>query len=61
MVKNTSGNEDLGHLGSIAGSGISSEGGHDNPLQYSSQENPKDRGAWQATVYSVAKSGTQLK
>ena len=24
-----------------------------NPLQYSSLENPMDRGAWQATVYGV--------
>ena len=26
------------------------------PLQYSCQENPKDRGAWWATVHGVAKS-----
>ena len=32
-----------------------------NPLQYSCLENPKDRGAWQATVHRVAKSRTQLK
>ena len=25
-----------------------------NPLQYSCLENPMDRGAWQATVYTVA-------
>ena len=31
------------------------------PLQYSCLENPKGRGAWQATVHSVAKSQTQLK
>jgi len=36
-------------------------GGHDNPLQYSSLENPMDRGAWWATVQGVAKSWTQLK
>ena len=29
-------------------------GGHGNPLQYSCLENPMDRGAWQATVYTVA-------
>ena len=33
-------------------------GGHGNLLQYSSLENPKDRGAWQATVHGVAKSQT---
>ena len=31
------------------------------PLQYSCQENPMDRGAWRATVHEVAKSRTQLK
>ena len=34
--------------------------GNGYPLQYSSLENPMDRGAWQATVYEVAKSQTQL-
>ena len=29
-----------------------------NPLQYSCLENPRDRGAWQATVHGVAKSQT---
>ena len=37
------------------------KGGHGNPLQYSCLENPKDRGARQATVHGVAKSQTQLK
>ena len=31
-----------------------------DPLQYSCLENPKDRGAWRATVHGVAKSWTQL-
>ena len=31
-------------------------GGHGNLLQYSCLENPMDRGAWQATAHSVAKS-----
>ena len=35
-------------------------GGHGNPLQYSSLENPMDRGAWWATVHGVAKSRTRL-
>ena len=36
-------------------------GGNCNPLQYSCQENPMDRGAWRATVHGVAKSQTGLK
>ena len=31
-----------------------------NPLQYSSLENPMDRGAWRATVHRVTKSQTRL-
>ena len=31
------------------------EEGNGNPLQYSCLENPKDRGAWRATVYGVTK------
>ena len=34
--------------------------GNGNPLQYSCLENSKDRIVWQATVYSAAKSWTQL-
>ena len=34
--------------------------GNGNPLQYSCQENPMDRGIWQATVHGVAKSQTRL-
>ena len=30
-------------------------GGNANPLQYSCQENPMDRGAWQATVHAVSR------
>ena len=30
---------------------------HGNPLQNSCLENPMDRGAWQATVYGVARVG----
>ena len=36
-------------------------GEHGNLLQYSCLENPKDREAWRATIYGVAKSQTQLK
>ena len=49
---------DARDVGSILGSGRSPGGGHGNPLQYSCLENPKDRGAWQATVHRVAKSRT---
>ena len=35
--------------------------GNGNSLQYYCLENPKDRGAWQATVHGDAKSWTQLK
>ena len=34
--------------------------GNGYPLQYSLLENPKDRGAWGATVHGVEKSRTQL-
>ena len=47
---------DVRDMGSITGSGRSPGGGHRNPLQYSCQENPMDRGAWWATVDQVAKS-----
>ena len=44
-----------------SGSGRSPGGGHGNPLQYSYLENSMDRGPWQSTVHSVAKSWTWLK
>ena len=34
--------------------------GKGNPLQYSCLENPRDRGAWWATVHGVTQSQTQL-
>ena len=40
-----------GDAGSIPGLGRIPGGGHDDPLQCSCLENPKDRGAWRATVY----------
>ena len=36
----------VGDLGSIAGSGRSSEEGNGNPLQYSCLENSMDEGIW---------------
>ena len=47
-----------GHLGSIPGLGRSPEGGNGNPFQYSCLKNPKDRGAWEATVHWITKSRT---
>ena len=55
-VKNLPAN--AGDVVLIPGSGRFPRGGNDNPLQYSSLENPMDRGVWQATVLGVAKSQT---
>ena len=52
---------DLRDIGLIPGSGRSPGEGHGNPLQYSCRQNSMDRGAWRATVLSVAKSQTRLK
>ena len=49
---------DARDMGSIPGSRRSSGGKHGNPLQYSCLKNPKDGGAWQATVHRVAESDT---
>ena len=57
MVKNTPPNAgDIRDTGWIPESGRSPAGGHDNPLQYSCVENPKDRGVWRVTVQRVANS-----
>ena len=46
MVKNLPDNaRDIRDVGSVPESGRSPGGGHGNPLQYSSLENPLDRGA----------------
>ena len=50
----------VGDLSSISGSGRSPGEGNGYSLQYSCLENSMDRGAWQATVYGVAKGQTQL-
>ena len=47
-----------GDPGLIPESGRSPREGNGNPLQYSCLENSMNRGAWQATVYGVAKSWT---
>ena len=44
-----------GDQGSSPGLGRSPGEGNGSPLQYYCLENPMDRGAWQATVYGVAK------
>ena len=53
MVKNLSANEGEAH--SIPGSGRFPGERNVNPLQYSCQENPMDRGTWQVTVHVAAK------
>ena len=48
-----------GDTGSTPESERSPGAGHgNNPLQYSCLESSMNRGAWQATVYGVAKSRT---
>jgi len=49
-----------GDAGSVPEWRRSPGGGHDDPLQYSCLDNPRDRGAWRATVHGVAKSQTRL-
>ena len=59
VVKNLPANAgEARDMGSIPGSGRSPGRGNGNPLQYSCLENPRDRGAWWATVHGVAKNGT---
>ena len=47
-----------GDVGSIPGLGRSPGGGHGNPFQYSSLQNPMDRGAWSDTIHGFVKSWT---
>ena len=56
--KETTCNE--GDLNLIPGLGRLSGEGNGNPLQYSRQESPMARGAWQTIVHEVAKSWTLL-
>jgi hypothetical protein len=44
-----------GYPGSIHGSGRSPGEGNGNPPQFSCLEKPMDRGAWWATIYSIAR------
>ena len=52
---------DTGDSVSIPGPGRTPGGGHGNPLQYSCQEDPKDRGAWWSMIHIEAKSQTCLE
>ena len=59
VVKNPPANAgEVRDVGLIPGLERSPGGGHSNPLQYSGLENPMDRGAWWATVHSIAQSDT---
>ena len=59
VVKNPPAMQETGDPVSIPGLGRSPGGGNGNPLQYSCQENPMNRGAWQAMVHWVAESDTE--
>ena len=62
VVKNLLANAgDVRDAGSISGSGRSSGGGNDNPLQHSCLEKSMDKGAWQDTGHEVTKSQTWLR
>ena len=57
MIQNLPANAgDVRDAGLIPGLGRSPGGVHGNLLQYSCLENPKERGAWQATVHGVIRS-----
>ena len=49
------------NLSLLPGFKRSSGKGNGDPLQYSCLENPRDGGAWWASVYGVAQSQTRLK
>ena len=44
---------DIGDMGSIPELARIPGGGHENPLQYSCLENPRDKGAWRMTVHGT--------
>ena len=56
VVKNPPAN--AGDVGSILGSGRFPREESGNPLQYSCLGNPRDRGAWRATVHDCKESDT---
>ena len=55
-TRNRVSDRDAKDAGLIPGPGRSPDGGHGNSPQYSCLDNPRDRGACQATVRRVAKS-----
>ena len=61
MLKNLPANagdvRDVRDVGSILGSERSPGGGNGNPLQYSCQGNPMDRGGWRPIVHGVTRIG----
>ena len=58
MIKNLSANAgDARDMDSIPGFGRSSGIGNGNLLWYSCLENPRDGGAWWATVHGVDRAG----
>ena len=59
MVKNPP--ADVGDTGSIPGLRRFPGEGNGNPLQYSCLRNPRDRGAWRATVHRVTKESDTTK
>ena len=59
VVKNLLANAgDIREVGSIPRLGRSPGGGYGNPLQYSCLENPREGGAWWATINGVAELDT---
>ena len=60
VSRDSAGEYQADDVDAIPGSGRTTIGGHDNPLQDSCLENPMDRGALQATVRGAAKSWTGL-
>ena len=52
---------DLRDMGLIPRLGRSPAGEHSNPLQYSCLENPREKGAWWATVHGIENSQTLLQ
>ena len=59
VVKNPPANaQGARNSGSVPGLGRSPGEGSGNPLQYSCQDNPMDKGAWRAIVHRVAKDLT---
>ena len=59
MVKTPPAN--AGGTGSILGSGRCPGERNGNPLQYSCLGNPRDRGAWRATVCGVTKESDRTQ